>query len=249
MNNICFVIAHKYFKGYRNYVDHYIENINKAYGSEASIIVVDNNSMFKNESFDRFKDVPNVTLLDNNIQSKFEIGGYTVGLQHIINNNLTDKYEYYVFTQDTFIFKNRYDFNNLLQNNIWACPINSMPYDGSHVGHMTRELTKLGLLNNIDKISFVWANSFVVHKSRIAQLLGYLSQIICTTKTVSHGAERFLARIMYELNDHGENVDIDGDLRHLLANHYDCHTVNPLDPVTTHFVKTIQNKNEGTRDV
>lgn len=248
MNNICFVIAHKYFRGYTNYVDHYLENINKAYGEESLAIVVDNNSPHKDESFSRFKDIPNVTLLDNNIESKFEIGGYTVGLQHILNNNLTDNYEYYVFTQDTFIFKNRYDFNNLLQDNIWACPINSMPYDRSHVVHFKNVLTKLGLFDNIDKISFVWANSFVVHKSRIEQLLGYLEQIVCTAKTVSQGAERFLARIMYELNDHGKNVDIDGDLRHLLKNHYNCHTVNPLDPVTTHFVKTIQNKNERTRD-
>lgn len=248
MNNICFIIAHKYFRGYKNYTDYYIENIKKAYGDQALSIIVDNNSQFKDESFDRFKHLPNVTLLDNNIKSKFEVGGYQVGLQHVLDNDLKENYEYYVFTQDTFILKNKYDFNNLLQDNIWACPINSMPYDGSCMPQVVSVLNELGLFDNLNKISFVWANSFIVHKSRIEKLQEYLKQIVCTTKTLSHGAERFLARIMYELNDHGKNVDIDGDLRHLLRNHYDCHTVDPFNPVTTHFVKTIQNKNEGTRD-
>ena len=249
MNNICFVIAHRYTRGYKNYLDHYIDNIKKAYGEEALTVVTDNNSQFKDESFDRVKHHSNVVLLDNNIKGKFEIGGYTVGLKHILDNNLKDKYEYYVFTQDTFVFKNKYDFNKLLNDNIWACPINDMPLDNMVREYFIPVLEHLGLCDNLDKCSFVWANSFIVHKSKIEQLYGYFKQINCTHKVHSQAAERFLARIMFELNEHGENVNIDGDLRGMDQRHYDCWKVDPVAyNGPTHFVKAVQNKNEGTQD-
>ena len=103
MNNICFIIAHKYVRGYPSYVKHYINNVKAAYGDEALVIITDNNSEHKDDIFDQLKDLEGVILLDNNIESKFELGGYQVGLQYVLDNNLTDKYEYYVFTQDTFI--------------------------------------------------------------------------------------------------------------------------------------------------
>lgn len=248
MNNICFIIAHKYVRGYPSYVKHYINNVKAAYGDEALVIITDNNSEHKDDIFDQLKDLEGVILLDNNIESKFELGGYQVGLQYVLDNNLTDKYEYYVFTQDTFIFKNKVDFKDLISRDIKACPIGSYPFDGDIREVWAPVLESLGLLDNIDKITFVWANSFIVHTTKVEQLQGYLKRIKTTCKLHSQGAERFLARIMFELNEHGENTNIDGDIRLLPANHYDCWKVNPYDPATTHFVKTVQQKNEGTQE-
>ena len=95
MNNICFIIAHKYVRGYASYVKHYIDNVKAAYGDEALVIITDNNSDHKEDIFDELKDLDGVVLLDNNIESKFELGGYQVGLQYILYKNLTDKYESY----------------------------------------------------------------------------------------------------------------------------------------------------------
>ena len=71
MNNICFIIAHKYVRGYPSYVKHYINNVKAAYGDEALVIITDNNSEHKDDIFDQLKDLEGVILLDNNIESKF----------------------------------------------------------------------------------------------------------------------------------------------------------------------------------
>ena len=84
---LLFIIAHKYFRGYPSFLQYYIDNINLLY-PEAKVIVVDNNSNFKNDIFEKLIDYENVTLLDNNRESKFEIGAYTAGLQYIIENKM-----------------------------------------------------------------------------------------------------------------------------------------------------------------
>jgi hypothetical protein len=256
-NKVIFIIAQKYFRGYESYVEYYINNIQKYY-DESLTIVVDNNSLHKEDIFQKLRNRENVVLLDNNIDCKFEIGAYTVGLNYLIEKNLLNKYDYLVFTQDTFILNKRLDFNDLFEKSITACPINSYFQDGfaDHISHQI--LNKLGLLNNLDKITFCWCNSFIVSASKCKKLFDYLKQIKMTTRTESCASERYLARILYELNNF-KNNDIDGDIRYL-GKHwdnkinsnpkYDCQTVNPYDKnINSYFIKRTQHKTERTKDI
>jgi hypothetical protein len=239
-----FIIAHKFFRGYESYLKYYIENILSFY-EDPLIIIVDNNSTHKDDIFNTLPVRNNIVLLDNDIECKFELGAYQVGIRYIIDNGLTNKFDYYVCTQDNFILKNKYDFNILAKDNHTACPINSMKND-----HELREisgpiLNRLGLLDNMDKITFCWCSSFVVANTKLEQLYGYLKQIVMTVRTESCAAERYLARILWELNDH-KNTDIDGDCVKLKTEHYDCWTVDLYAPATSYFVKTVQQKTERT---
>lgn len=243
-----FIIAHKYFRGYDSYLSHYIENINKFYGDNSFIIVVDNNSNFKEDVFSKFSPQKNLVFLDNNIESKFELGAYQVGINYVIKNGLLNSYDYYVLTQDNFIIKNKVDFNQLFLNDVMSCPINSYYQDGECKTECDLVLNKLGINNNIDKVTFCWCSSFITHKTKMLQLYDYLKEIIIKVRFESCASERYLARIIWELNNF-KNNDIDGDIRTLKERHYYCWTVNPLDPATSFFVKKVQQKNENTKDL
>ena len=239
----CFIIAHKWIRGnYKTYLKYYINNINSFY-KEALIIVVDNNSTYKEDIFNTITD-SNVIFLDNNIECKFEIGAYTVGMNYIIDNNLLGNYDYYFFTQDNFIIKKEVDLQSLLERNIKACPINSFIADGAAADIVANVLSTLGLYNRLEEMTFCWCSSFIVHKDKIEQLLSYFKKIRITIRWESCASERYLARILYELNNY-VNTDIDGDLRKLS---YDCWTVNLLGEVSTYFAKSVQQKTENTKD-
>ena len=244
---ICFIIAHKYIRGYESYLSYYISNINKFYEG-ALIIIVDNNSKYKDDIFSKITDT-NVIFLNNDIECKFELGAYQVGLNYILTNNL-NIYNYYIFIQDNFVLKNKYDFNNLIKNDVTACPINSYFYDvsGPRMADICKDiLTKLNLYDHLNDITFCWCVSFIVHTSKIEQLYLYIKDIIITTRVESEASERYLARILYELNDH-KNFDIDGDIRQL-NQFYDCWKVNFYNEYKTYFVKKVQQKNEKTLDL
>lgn len=255
-NKPVFIVAHKYFRGYDSYSEHYVQTVQKFY-DDYLIIFVDNNSTHKDDVFDRLRQYKNVVLLDNNIDCKFEIGAYQVGLKYLIDNGLNNNYSYVVMTQDTFILKNKVDFNNLHNENVKACTINSYIQDGMMQDISNEVLSKLGLLNNLDKVTFCWCCSFIISSSNIVRLYDYFKQIVITNRTQSCAAERYLARIIWELNDY-QNYDIDGDIRYLGDewNHqpnpdpkYDCHSVNPFDDnIRTFFVKRAQQKTENTLD-
>lgn len=256
--NVVFIIAHKYFRGYESYLKYYISNIHSFY-KNALVLVVDNNSNFKEDIFDKIEKNDNIVLLDNNIECKFELGAYQVGFKYLIDNNILNNYDYVVCTQDNFVIKNKLDFDKLNSENVKACPINSYYQDGYQQNILTNVLSKLGLYDNLDKITFCWCNSFILHSSKLHQLYNYLKQIVITARLQSEASERYMARILWELNEH-KNNDIDGDIRELNpqyykkngenvpANTYDCWTVDLYANSGTFFVKKVQQKTENTTD-
>jgi hypothetical protein len=247
-NKICFIIAHKYFRGYESYLSYYIENIQKLY-PEALTIVVDNNSKFVGDIFDSLRTLNNVVLLDNDIECKFELGAYQVGMRYVFENDLLDDYTYYVCTQDTFVLKNYYDFNQqMATQESYACPINSMYADGACADVVQKVLTDLGMYDHLDEINFCWCSSFVVANHKLQQLYDWLRQIVQTCRWESEGAERYLARLLWELNERRPCGDIDGTAADLHLRHYDTWQVNIYDDATSYFVKKVQQKNENTVD-
>lgn len=256
--NVVFIIAHKYFRGYESYLKYYISNIHSFY-KNALVLVVDNNSNFKEDIFDNIEKNNKIVFLDNNIECKFELGAYQVGIKYLIDNEILNNYDYVVCTQDNFVIKNKLDFNKLNSENVKSCPINSYYQDGDQQHTSAEVLTKLGLYDNLDKITFCWCSSFIVHTQKIPQLYSYLKQIIITNRPQSCASERYLARILWELNDY-KNNDIDGDIRELNpthyrnkglnipANTYDCWTVDLYANSGTFFVKKVQQKTENTTD-
>jgi len=256
---LCFIIAHIYFRGYESYLKYYISNINKFYPNDTLILVVDNGTKYKEDIFTDITD-KNVVVIDNENEAKFELGAYTKGLQYILNNDLLNKYDYFIMVQDTFVLKNKYDFNILLKNNILASTINTYFQDDPHNTICRDVLTRLGLYNYLNEITFCYCSSFIVHKTRIIQLYNYLFKINNRTRLECSAGERYLARILYELNDH-KNYDIDGDIRDVILDmairhnrydpskkYYDCWAVDMYAPAFTHFVKRVQQKNESTKN-
>ena len=255
-NKPVFIIAHKYFRGYESYVEYYINNIKKYY-EQALIIIVDNNSTHVEDIFNNLQKYENVVLLNNDIECKFEIGAYQLGLKYLIDNDLIKNYPYVVLTQDTFILKNKVDFNQFFNDNIKACTINTYFQDGM-LQHISNEvLSNLGLLSDLDKVTFCWCCSFIISNENVIKLHDYFKKIVITNREQSCAAERYLARILWELNDY-KNNDIDGDIRYLGETwngnrnpdpKYDCHSVNPYDEnIKTFFVKRAQQKTEKTLD-
>jgi hypothetical protein len=243
-----FIIAHKYFRGYQSYLKHYVDNILKFYGDNSLILIVDNNSNYPQDIFDTLPIKENIKILTNNIDCKFELGAYQVGIKYILEHNLLDLYDYYICTQDNFIIKNKLDLDDLYNNEVYSCPINSFYQDGGMSDISNIVLDRLGLNNNLDKVTFCWCCSFITHRDKIKQLYSYLIQIRITRRVESEAAERYLARIIWELNNY-KNNDIDGDIRTLKERHYYCWTVDPLEPTTSFFVKKVQQKTENTSDL
>jgi hypothetical protein len=216
--NICFIIGCKYYRNYVTYIKYYVDNIIKYY-SNYLIIIVDNESTYIDDLIQLFNflNYKNIIILSNNIECKFEIGGYKLGILYLFKNNLIDKYDYYVFTQDNFVLKNKYDFNILNDNNIYACAINVFDDDLTIVNDVLvkyREdqeiiLKQINLFDNFNKTNtLTLCNSFILHKSRIIPYYNYIKDFIIKTK-IENLYERILPSILYELNNH-INFNIDG---------------------------------------
>jgi hypothetical protein len=163
-----------------------------------------------------------------------------------------DSYEYVVFTQDNFIIKNKYDFNQLKERDTLACSLvtwkNSKIYTDYFFTPLSQNILLLGLNNDINNLSLCWCNSFILHHSKVVPFMDIVKNIIITTRDDSCSAERFLSGILYRLNNN-KIEDIDGDMDDI-TKFYDCWKVNPIhdDIKTVHFVKKVQQKTEKTVD-
>ena len=133
------------------------------------------------------------------------------------------------------------------KNEIKACPINSWTNDWDKMDVCEPVLRQLDLFNMFNESKLCWCNSFIVAKEKVEKLYDFLKQIIIINRYQSEGSERYLGRILLELNDGTPTIDIDGDIN-LLKNKYDCWNVNPKNDIDSFFVKIIQQKNERTID-
>jgi hypothetical protein len=241
-----FIIAHKYVRGYPSYTEYYINNIQKHY-PEALTIVVDNNSEHRDDIFKRLLLYNNVVLLDNNIDCKFELGAYQVGMKYILDNGLQNYYDYFMCTQDLYILKNKYDFSKLKGNNVGAAPIIGWSNDLEIMHIVQPVLEHFNLFNRLEETDLCWCSSFVVSKEKISYLYKYFRQIVITDREGSKASERYLGRLFLELNN-GTKFSIDGssNMYNVHGCNYDCHSVNVYAKVDKHFCKVSQKKTELT---
>ena len=263
MNEIklCFVIASRYIRGYPTYIKTYVDNINTFY-KDSFILIVDNNSPQFEE--DIHFDCTNVKVVTNTSECKFELGAYKFGVGYLLENNIVNSYEYFVFTQDTFVLTNCYDFNNLLENNVMACPL-----VGSSEGKFAEDFTygmrcyygvtdyfliqhiicNLNLIGVIHKLSFCFANSFVLNKVKLTDFLELTKNIKIVCKIQSEFSERYLTGILYVLNNYMnasiEKIKVD-EITHLITLITTSSRTNN-DISFDYFTKYIHNKTELTK--
>lgn len=257
MENICFIISCKYYRNYESYIEHYIENIQKFYKNSFTIIV-DNNSKYVDDIKMKIEKYKNVILLDNDTECKFEIGAYKVGIRYLIDNDLVGKYDFYVFSQDTYVIKNKYDFSNLIEKNVTAAAFHAVKYINSVTmkGQFPLFMDPLSK-NIIDRLDFnpenrekdiltifrlCSCNSFVLHYSKIIDFLEIVKDVVITTRYESTCCERFLSPVLYRLNN---NIISEIDI----SCSYDIWTVNIYDDHPDFFVKRYHQKTENTKDI
>ena len=248
---LLFIIAHKYCRGYESYLEYYINNIQTFYGDDAYILIVDNNSIHLQDIQLKISKYKNVKIIINTSDSCYEMGAYRFGINFM--NEQINEFEYIIFTQDTFIIKNKYDFNNLILNDVKACTIvshNEYVNDERPFSFYNEEIKKvleqINLYNKLNEITFCWCLAFILHKSAVNDFMKFTNHIKITKKIDSEAGERYLARILYELNNH-KNFDIDGSYYSLK---YDCRFTNIYNKLDEYYFQKInQSKNENTLDI
>jgi hypothetical protein len=232
--SIFFVISLKYYREKPTYIKEYVSNIFKFYPN-SFILIVDNNSENIEDINEFFINYSNINIITNTSESKFELGAYNFGINYILENGLNDDYEYFVFTQDTFVIHNKYNFENLLINDVKACPIvGSYPGTfsndlrdrmGHHTGHKNQYLIKytimrLGLVDAIPELTFCLSNSFVLQKNKLFEFSQLTNFIKIKNKVQSESSERFLAGVLYLLNGR-KNSSVEkfvvNDFMHLIS--------------------------------
>ena len=116
-------------------------------------------------------------------------------------------YDYYVFTQDTFILENKYDFNKLKYLNVQACSI------VEHLEHFIWycPMEKLDILQkhniSFNNTNICWGCNFVISKNKIFNLYEYIKEHILKTKDHSCLFERIMGFFIKELEPKNCNID------------------------------------------
>jgi hypothetical protein len=182
-----------------------------------------------------------------------------MGVLYLLKNNLINNYDYYIFTQDTFVLKNKYHFNIFKNNNIFAAAINvsDLPrqFVDDHLNYYITSqniLKKINLYDNLDKIKeLCYCSCFVLHKTKIKSFYNYIKNIIITNKTESIMCEFLFTRILYELNNHN-NFYIDGFSHSFNLDRdpkdYDRAAQHINNDIFSYFEKKIQGKANDTID-
>lgn len=250
-HRIAFIIAHKYYRTYQTFIKYYVDNIQNFYGNRAYIVIVDNQSNYIEDITKMFENYERLTILINTSECKFEQGAYTIGINYILENNLFHLFDYYVCTQDTFILKNKFDFNILAAKCTTACPINlyHMPItDYMEQPYVMEYIEKLDMVDYIGQFDICFCNSFILHKSRIHRFLLLTKDFVITTKEQHQATERYFGVILYHLNN-GITESIDGYANDYNILGYHPHTWNPMERDTfRYFMKHTQFKGEHTID-
>jgi hypothetical protein len=104
------------------------------------------------------------------------------------------------------VLKKKYDFNILKENNINACTIYRHHQDGIEFEKYKNVLESINLFNRLDEITFCWCSSFILNKENINLFYNITQNIILTIRKDSEASERYLARILYELNNYLQQI-------------------------------------------
>jgi hypothetical protein len=152
-----------------------VVNIQKLY-SNAFIVIVDNQSEYVIDIKNVLSEYENVVILDNDSNSKYELGGYIYALKWLRTRDLISQFDYFIFSQDTMILIHKYDMNLLKQNNVKACSL--VEFDeknSSQRGHIPehdkkRFLEPIGLYNELENITLCWGSNFICVQDKIEPL-------------------------------------------------------------------------------
>ena len=245
-----FIIAHKYYRKYESFIEFYINNINTFYNDDADILIVDNNSTHYQDIEDKVSKYNNVTFIINTSDSKFELGAYRFGINYL--GDKIKEYEYIVFSQDTFVLKNKYDFNNLIINDVKATTVlaHHEYYNEEKPFYLYNDeikaiLQQINMYNKLDKILLCCCSTFILHNSTIDNFMKFTNHIKLTIRKDSEIGERYLGRILYELNN-DKIFYIDGYMGDLKY----CRHNTDMYPFLNgyNFQKKLQQKDELTLD-
>ena len=246
---LCFIIAHKYYRNYESYIQYYVDNIQKFY-TNSFIIIVDNNSKHIDDIKNKLANYSNLVILSNDTPCKFEIGAYNVGINYLKDNNLIDKYDFCIFSQDTYVLKNKYNFNKLYIDKtnalafhaVMFIDINQFQLPYFYSPSSMSILKKINLSDKIQSLKLCWCNSFILHSSKIIEFLDITKDTIVLNRPDSECSERYLSGILYYLNNYSL-----ADLCPVID--YDFRTIDIINSNTPNwFLKRFQQKNERTMD-
>ncbi len=250
---IFFTIAMKYYRNYETYIKYYIDNIQTFY-KDSYILIVDNNSKYIEDIIYLLKDYKNLKIIINNSQCKFEIGAYNEGIRYLQDNNLINEYDFFVFSQDNFVIKNKYDFNLLLDGNILACSFNKFEKESitcpfKNDSRYINILKKINVYDKTNEFNLCWCHSFILHNSVVNKYYDITKdEVIISRSDGSEQSERYLSGILYYLNNY-KYVSICGEIENTNILGYDCWKVDiENDSLSNFFVKRVQQKNENTKD-